>query len=55
MKRHRAIVIRGAQRPEIDAAMLAQILLALAAEWDKPAEAPSSPDAFDAAIEDRAE
>jgi hypothetical protein len=53
MAKQRRIIVRGKQRTNIDAMQLAQALVAIAADWQKPEPADSSPDAFDAAVVDR--
>ena len=53
MARQRQLVVRGKQRREIDAAALARLLAELARDLDREQAASSSPDVFEAAIEDR--
>jgi hypothetical protein len=54
MAKQRKIIVRGKPRTDIDPAVLVQVLLAIAAEWERPhGRSNESPDAFDAAIEDR--
>ena len=54
MAKQRKIIVRGDQRHDIDTLELAKVLIALAVEWDQPAPTVGgSPDAFEAAIEDR--
>jgi len=55
MVKLRKIIVRGKPQSDIDPAVLVQVLLAIAAEWERPAKPSRSPDAFDAAIEDRQE
>lgn len=53
MARPRRIIVRGKQRTNIEPALLARVLLAIAAEWQQDeAESIASPDTYDAAIED---
>jgi hypothetical protein len=52
--KQRKIIVRAKPRKRIDAEVLAQVLLAIAADWGEPRDAGRSPDAFEAAIEDRA-
>lgn len=54
MVKQRKIIVRGKQRADIDPVLLVEVLLAIAAEWELPASPVfASPDAYDAAIEDR--
>lgn len=53
MTRQHRITVSGKPRVDIDALVLLQVLLAIGEEWDHPDDGlASSPDAFDAAIED---
>lgn len=54
MARQRRIIVKGRPRANIEPALLARVLLAIASEWQQEAAAVSndSPDTFDAAIED---
>jgi hypothetical protein len=46
--------ITGKQKREIDPDLLVQVLLAIARDWDSEASsAVNSPDAFNAAVQDR--
>jgi hypothetical protein len=54
MARQRRIIIRGKQRPDIDPAQLVQVLLAIAADWERSgADGATSPDVHGSDVEDR--
>ena len=51
--KYQSIVVRGAQRKDIDADLLAQVLLSVARDMSQPPAQQATPDVFEAAIEER--
>ena len=55
MASQKRIIVRGEAREDVDPLLLVHVLVAIAEEQEQAVVASSSPDAYDAAIEDLTE